>query len=215
MRFDRLFVCCRCEDCVVELFLKGAVLGFLIAAPVGPIGLLCITRTLRAGWRSGFFSGLGAATADAAYAAIAACGLAAVTRAFTAVSAPLHLGASMVLVALGVMTLRTKKPAERAHSLAPSVLAAYASTVVLTLLNPLTILSFVAFFGTAIGARSIPIASAFVLVAGAFAGSTAWWLILASAVSLVRYAVDGRTLERINLVCGCGLIAFALYALVR
>ncbi|MGZ3529171.1 MAG: LysE family translocator [Vulcanimicrobiaceae bacterium] len=146
-----MFVCCRSEDCVIELFLKGAALGFLIAAPVGPIGLLCIARTLRAGWSAGFFSLLGAATADAAYAAVAACGLTALTGALTALSAPLHLGGALLLFVLGLTTLRAKAPNERANPNAHSVGTAYASTVLLTLLNPATILSFVAIFAAAIG----------------------------------------------------------------
>src|SRR5215468_7091379 len=132
-------------DALVLAALKGLALGFSIAAPVGPIGLLCIRRTLSGGWRVGLATGMGAATADMVYGLVAAAGLTAVTELLVSARQPLQFAGGAALMLLGLTFLRADAPGERAGAADPTGLAAaYASTFVLTLTNPATILSFVA-----------------------------------------------------------------------
>lgn len=198
------------------LFLKGALIGLSIAAPVGPIGLLCIRRTLADGTAVGFATGLGAATADAAYGVVAGFGLVAVTDWLLGWQTGLRLVGGLVLLWLGVSTMRAR-PAERAadapttHGLA----GAYASTVVLTLANPATIISFAAVFG-ALGlaeATGTPALGASALVLGVFLGSAVWWLALSAGVGLFRRRVTAAAMLRINRASGAVLAGFGLLAL--
>ncbi|HEX5679515.1 MAG TPA: LysE family transporter, partial [Desulfobacterales bacterium] len=131
----------------LPLFLRGLVIGFSIAAPVGPIGILCIRRTLAEGRASGFLSGLGAATADALYGCVAGFGLTVVSAFLVDQRAWIQLVGGVFLLALGVRTLRSK-PAERAAQAAAGrgLAGSYLSTLLLTLTNPMTIISFAGIF---------------------------------------------------------------------
>jgi threonine/homoserine/homoserine lactone efflux protein len=194
--------------------LKGFVLGFSIAAPVGPIGLLCIRRSLADGRVVGLLTGLGAATADAVYGGIAAFGLTAVSGMLVAYRTWLGLLGGVFLCYLGVRTMVSSAPAESRDSVQTSGLAsAYASTFVLTLTNPMTILSFVAVFagiGLVSGSGS---RSAAMLVAGVFAGSAAWWLLLSTGTSMLRTAIGPRVMTIVNQVSGTLIVAFGIYAI--
>ncbi|PWC56362.1 LysE family transporter [Azospirillum sp. TSO22-1] len=202
------------------LFLKGAVIGLSIAAPVGPIGLLCIRRTLADGAAVGFATGLGAATADAAYGAVAGFGLAAVTDLLLGWQTALRLVGGLVLLWLGFATMRAhpaKGPAEQAAETptAHGLAGAYATTVVLTLANPATIISFVAVFG-ALGlaeAGGAPALGASMLVLGVFLGSAAWWLVLSAGVGVFRRRVTAAAMLWINRASGAVLAGFGLLAL--
>lgn len=198
---------------VFALFSKGLVIGFSIAAPVGPIGLLCIRRTLAGGAWSGVVTGLGAATADAAYGCVAGLGLTAVSDLLVGGQAWLGIGGGAFLCCLGVRTFRAR-PAERpAREGRAGLLGNYLSTLVLTLTNPLTILSFAAVFaGVGLGAGG-GARSTLALVAGVFAGSCAWWLLLSGGVSLFRTQLGPVWLTGINRGAGLLLLASGLYAL--
>src|SRR6185312_8691316 len=143
------FVTCTCiaEGWLdVGLFVRGAILGFSIAAPVGPIGVLCIRRTLAGGRLVGLLSGLGAATADACYGAIAAFGLTAVSSRLVGHQDALRIVGGLFLLYLGIRTFFAA-PAQTAKSgQRRQLLSNYLSTLGLTLTNPTTILSFVALF---------------------------------------------------------------------
>src|SRR6476469_804314 len=128
-------------------FLRGIIIGLSIAAPVGPIGVLCIRRTLALGQTTGFLSGLGAATADAFYGAIAGFGLTFISRFLVSQQGWLRLIGGAFLVYLGVRTFRAAPAAEAAQASGQGLVSAYISTLFLTLTNPTTILSFVAVFG--------------------------------------------------------------------
>ena len=195
-------------------FLKGAVLGFLIAAPVGPIGLLCIARTLRSGWIAGFFSGLGAATADAFYGAVAAFGVSAVMRFLGFVSLPLHVCGALYLGYLGIAAIRSSPLTARSDERSDGAAAAYGSTVLLTVVNPATILSFVAIFSTISGASVLTSGRATALVAGVFFGSVFWWLTLATACTIARTKIGTSVRSAINAASGAVLIGFAFYTLL-
>jgi threonine/homoserine/homoserine lactone efflux protein len=208
-----------------NLFLRGLVIGFSIAAPVGPIGVLCIRRTLAEGRLTGLVSGLGAATADAFYGAVAAFGLGLVSQVLVDQQEPLRLAGGLFLCYLGLRTwlapvrgdlspqsgLRSDQPAGRPSGAA----AAYLSTLFLTLTNPITILSFAAIFAglglAAAGSGPLPGA---VLVAGVFAGSGTWWLLLSGFAGLVRHRVGPNALRWINRLSGLVIVGFGVLALI-
>jgi threonine/homoserine/homoserine lactone efflux protein len=187
---------------------QGFVLGFAIAAPVGPIGLLCIQRTLNQGQLIGLVSGLGAATADAMYGAIAAFGLTLVTAFLVEQQIWLGLVGGVFLCYLGVRT--------SGHAEAKGVLGAYASTFALTVTNPLTILMFAAIFaGAGLANNGSNGASALSIVVGVFCGSATWWLLLSAGVGLLRTRVNETALLWVNRVAGAVIIGFGLLAVLR
>jgi threonine/homoserine/homoserine lactone efflux protein len=195
------------------LFLRGLIIGFSIAAPVGPIGVLCIRRTLAEGRASGFLSGLGAATADAFYGCVAGFGLTIVSGFLVDQRFWIQLIGGIFLLALGVKTLRSV-PAEHAAAAAGSGLAAsYASTLLLTLTNPMTILSFAGIFA-ALGVAETggDFSAAALLVLGVFVGSAAWWLLLSGGVGLLRDKLSSPVLRWTNRLSGVILVVFGAFA---
>lgn len=195
------------------MFLRGLIIGLSIAAPVGPIGVLCIRRSLAEGARAGFVSGLGAATADAVYGCVAGFGLTSVSGLLVRWQSWLALWGGLFLCYLGVRSfLARPQPAAPG---AGGLLAGYASTVALTLSNPATILSFAAVFaGFGLGAYS-DYRSASILVLGVFAGSASWWLLLCGSVGRLRAGVTPGWLSAINRVSGAILFSFGAYAALR
>lgn len=199
----------------INFFLRGLIIGFSIAAPVGPIGVLCIRRTLAEGRASGLVSGLGAATADAIYGCVAGFGLTFVSRILIGQQVWLHLVGGAFLCYLGLKTLLTK-PAEQAASAAgKGLVSAYASTFLLTLTNPMTILSFAAIFaGLGMGSSSGNYITAGVLVLGVFIGSALWWLLLSGGVSVFRPRFNSQGLRWVNRISGVVITGFGLLALL-
>ncbi len=196
------------------LLVRGFVLGFTIAAAVGPISLLCIRRTLAEGRPVGLVSGLGVATADATYGAIAAFGLTAVTDLLIVGRRVLGVVGGAFLLWLAWRTFRavpdeaaTENGAARRGGLA----GAYLSTLGLTLTNPMTILSFAALF---VGLRVTggDAAGAAVLTTGVFLGSAAWWVVLVGVVGALRSRVTRRRLRLVNMGSGLLIGAFAIVA---
>lgn len=174
---------------------RGLVIGFVIAAAIGPIGLLCIRRTLVEGAAVGAVSGLGAATADAFYASVAAFGLTAVSDAMVGARRPLGVVGGCFLLALAVHALVVRS--EAAPDRPPrSLLSAYATTAGLTIANPATILSFAAAF-IGLGLAGHDAATAGALVAGVFSGSATWWVLLAVTVSAFRGKLGAEALRRL------------------
>jgi len=192
------------------LFGKALIIGLSIAAPVGPIGLICIQRTLTQGARAGIASGLGAATADGIYGAIGAFGLSAATQAFASVSKPMAFLGVVFLSWLGIRFL-TAGAEERTVTVATTKdsLRAFASTLALTLANPTTILSFVAIFAALNGSDVLDPGSAGILISGVFFGSAIWWLALATGVSLVKHRIDAAVMQWISRIAGLLLLGFA------
>ncbi len=199
-----------------ELWQRGALIGFAIAAPVGPIGLLCIQRTLRNGRKQGLLSGLGAASADAVYGAIAGFGLTFVANALVAGQMWLGLLGGLFLCYLGGRTFFSPMTADTAvKAQESSLLQAYTMTFFLTLTNPVTILSFIAIFaglGLAAGERSYW--EVITLVAGVFTGSAAWWLLLSGGVSLLRDKFNETAMQWVNRLAGFIIGGFGIYTLV-
>ncbi len=198
--------------------LRGALLGFSIAAPVGPIGVLCIRRTLSDGRLMGLATGLGAAAADGVYGALAAVGLTAVTGALVGAARPVRLVGGLVLLAMAVRVWRDRPPVEGARASARGLATAFGSTFLLTISNPLTILSFLAVFaGLGIGSTAGHPAAALLLVLGVIAGSAAWWFLLSGGVSLLRARFDTRAMRWVNrisagVIGGFGALALASLA---
>ncbi|HEU5088084.1 MAG TPA: LysE family transporter, partial [Roseiflexaceae bacterium] len=197
-----------------SLLLRGIVLGLSVAAPVGPIGLLCIKRTLTAGRLTGFVSGLGAATADLLYGSVAAFGLTAVTHLLTANLLWLRLVGGLFLLYLGVQTFRST-PADRAAAASgQGLLGSYASTFALTITNPLTILSFAGMFAAlGVGAAAASYGEGMLVATGVFLGSALWWLVLSGTASMLRDRLHERWLGLINRASGLMIIVFGLLAL--
>lgn len=198
-----------------DVAFKGFAIGLSIAAPVGPIGVLCIRRTLTDGRGAGLATGLGAATADAAYGCIAACGLTAVSSFLVGQTFWLGSIGGLFLCYLGIRTFVTP-PAERpAETQSRGWFSAYLSTLFLTLTNPMTILSFVGIFaGVGFGvAPDYPSAS--LLVAGVFIGSAAWWLLLTGGIAVLRTRFTPAWMRLVNRLSGALILAFGLYSLVR
>jgi threonine/homoserine/homoserine lactone efflux protein len=195
------------------LFLQGFLLGLSIAAPVGPIGVLCIRRTLAEGRAVGLASGLGAATADAAYGAVAGFGLTAISAALVGQRFWFSLLGGLFLCYLGIRTLLTQPAHESASVQGRGLVGAYTSTLFLTLTNPTTILSFVAIFaGLGLGAQGDYVAAG-ILVLGVFLGSGLWWLALSFGVSLFRARFDARAMRWVNRLSGVVILGFGIWAL--
>ncbi len=193
--------------------LKGLAIGFCIAAPVGPIGVLCIRRSLSEGRQVGLATGLGAATADAIYGCVAAFGLTAVSSALVGHRSWLGLSGGLFLCYLGGRTLMSGPAARVAESPGRGLLAAYLTTFFLTLTNPMTILSFVAVFaGFGLGSSPNYLAAG-VLVTGVFIGSALWWLLLSGGVGLLQSRIGSGWMQLINRLSGCIIFAFGIYSL--
>ena len=199
----------------LPLLARGFLLGLSIAAVLGPIGLLCVRRTLVGGFAVGFVSGLGAATADASYAAIAGFGVSAVAALLVDQRLWLRVVGGAFLVYLGLRTVGAM-PSQRAAEVgATRLVGAYTSTLVLTLSNPMTILSFAGVFA-GIGLGSVSAASidaALALVLGVFAGSATWWLVLASVTARLRSRLTTRRLRVVNIASGLLILGFGVQAL--
>jgi threonine/homoserine/homoserine lactone efflux protein len=171
------------------MLLKGLFFGFVLAAIVGPMWVLCFRRTLEHGSAAGLASGLGIAAADAIYGAIAAFGLTAISGFLLAHAFWIGVAGVAFLVWIGVKALFAAPPdlaGETNAVPARSLTSAFASTLSLTLANPPTILAFTAIFAGAGLAAGTDYRAAALLVAGVFLGSAAWWLILIGAAHALR-----------------------------
>lgn len=199
------------------LALRGAAFGVAIAAPVGPIAVLLIRRTLAEGRAVGFASGLGAATADLTYGLLVALGLTAVTDLLVSAERGLKVVGGVVLLVLGIRTLRSSapRPPDAAVPTRRGLAAAYASTFGLTLTNPATIFSFLAVFASVgVVATAGSVSDAVSLAVGVAVGSAAWQIALCTAASLLRTRLTPRAVARINVVSGAVIAAFGGVALV-
>ncbi len=198
----------------MDSLFNGMLLGFSIAVPVGPIGVLCIRKTIQFGRLSGFCSGLGAAAADVLYAMIAAFGLTLVSDFLLQEHFWLRLAGGGFLIYLGLKTFFSKTAEPGAEgALRKTLLADFLSTFFLTLTNPMTILSFLAVFG-ALGLTSFSegYAGAIRLVFGVFIGSAIWWLLLSEGVTLFRKKLSKQVMKWINRTAGILISAFGLAA---
>jgi threonine/homoserine/homoserine lactone efflux protein len=202
----------------VEFLLKGLVIGFAIAAPVGPIGILCIQRSLRDGFKMGLSTGLGAAFADGVYGLIAAFGLTSISSLLISHQYWIRLIGGLFLIYLGIkifLSSSFKKSTNVSNMKEKSVLHAWSTTFILTLTNPMTILSFIAVFaGLGLGAQQTNYTHATILVVGIILGSTLWWLLLSGGVAFILYhKLNDKSLQKINWMSGIIMLIFGVLAI--
>ena len=196
------------------LLARAVVLGFTIAAAVGPISLLTIRRTLAHGHAYGLASGLGVALADATYAAMAAFGLTAITSVLVGARTVLGVAGGVSIVWIGVRTFRARPTvAAVTGNERPGLVSALGSIYGLTMTNPMTVLSFIGLFA-ALGLPGTGGIGAATVTAGVFTGSALWWLVLTTLVGVLRSRVTPRGLRWVNRVSGAVLVAFGAAAVV-
>ena len=195
----------------------GGAIGFLVAAAIGPIAMLCIRTTLERGRIAGIAAGMGVAVADTIYAAVGAYGISFVGAALSAGESWLKLVGGCVLIAFGIYLAR-KQPAlaaEDEREVPKSLTADFWMTLALTLTNPMTILSFAGLFAGVSGMRGFELAAIPALLLGVFAGSVVWWIALAFIIGLIRHRISATTMLWINRGSATAIIAFGLYVLVE
>ncbi|OAI43170.1 lysine transporter LysE [Verrucomicrobia bacterium SCGC AG-212-E04] len=199
---------------VSDLFLKSLVIGVSIAAPVGPIGVLCIRRSIQSGPLLGLVSGMGAAVADALYGCIAAFGLTSVSSALVQHQTSLRLVGGAFLCYLGLRTFFAKLQEVREPTPVSGYWQAFASTLVLTIANPMTIISFAGVFAAlGLSAQAASYLDSALVVLGVFLGSAAWWLFLGFAAGSMRDRVGQKAMSLINRLSGVVIIAFGVGAI--
>ena len=196
---------------MTALLLKGLAFGFVLAATVGPMWVLCMRRTLAFGAPTGFASGMGIAVADGLYGAVAAFGLTAVSGLLLRHSFWIGLVGGVFLVYLGVKTLLANPVASGETAKPASLAQAFASTLALTLANPPTILAFAAIFAGLGLAASADYTAAALITLAVFAGSASWWVVLAAAGGALRERLGPRLQRVINLVSGVTILGFAAW----
>lgn len=189
----------------MDALLRGLTFGFLIAMPVGPIGLLCIRRSLAYGWRAGFVSGLGAATADTVYGMLAAAGL----TFLSTLQRPAALVGGFLLLVMAWQTA-TSVPTQAATVKSSNL---YLSTLALTITNPATIIVFLGLFAGASGIAHTQESALWLLVLGVGLGSAAWWLVLAALTGWVGRGINERAMIWINRLSGVIIGAFGVVAI--
>jgi len=197
----------------METFLTGIGVGFAVAAPVGPIGILCIRRTLTDGRAAGLATGFGAASADAVYGVIAAVGLV-LSGVLISHTDVLRIGGGGLIVLLGLLSIwkfLQNKPQQTVKSNTQGLLAAFITTFALTLANPMTILAFVGLIaGLGAGAENTQTAP-YLLVAGVFVGSAMWWLLLVQVALLAKTRLTPVITRWLDMVSGAVLVIWGLW----
>ncbi len=193
------------------LFLKAAGIGIAVAAPVGPMSLLCMRRSLALGWRRGFATGLGIATGDGTYALIAAAGLSGLSHFLLVHARPLHFVAALALFYFAFSAFRVRV----AEPVLPAGRGTYLGSVLLTLTNPPTIIAFAAFFTVLAPPGGLNLAAAGLTAGGVFAGSLLWWCGLVAAIGFFRAAIGTRARRMIDRIAGIFFLVFGLIELRR
>jgi len=209
------------ESLVLQI-VGGAIIGVLVAAPIGPVNLICIQRTLAYGSLNGFFSGLGGAVGDGIFAAISAFGLTAIARVIEGHSMGLKLVGGIILIGYGIYNFHTKVtdprhgcPVETKTAGDSTLFAAIAGTFALTITNPATLIGFAALFAAfgSIYGEQASFASAAAVVFGVFAGSTLWWFAITTLTGTFHRHIDAKAMRRINHISGAVVTAFGILVL--
>lgn len=194
-------------------FLKGLVIGFAMAIPIGPIGIICVRKTLTQGRLHGMVIGLGAATADLFYGSVAAFGLTLISDTLNNQRVLIRLVGGVILLYLGIRTFRARPADPNLPPKSSGILRSYFTTIFLTFTNPITILAFIAVFSALGLGEGLGFFSASVLVSGVFLGSGLWFLILSSGVTLFRKKLDISGMKWVNKIAGILIIISGLIAL--
>ena len=204
------------------LICGGILIGLIVAAPIGPVNLICIRRTFTYGPVNGFFAGLGAALGDGLFAIITAFGLTAISQLIEGYSTPLKLIGGLMLVGFGLHIFRSDvsalKDAERSRDRdpgPPSLVRSVASTFALTITNPATLFGFTALFAGlgSLAGRDATFFDAAIMVLGVFIGSSIWWFILTTVVGIFHQRIDAGVIRRINHFFGIAVTGFGVIVL--
>lgn len=196
-----------------SFFIKGLIIGFLLAAPVGPVGLHCIRRTILRGRLPGFVSGLGAACADTVYGCIAAFGLSFVSEFLVAHQIIFRIIGAVFICALGIKTFFSPPAKEASDSSDESYMADFTATFFLTLMNPITVFAFTAVF-TAVGATHSTHTLEGLLVVGVFLGSALWWFLITTLAGLFHRKISLGKLTWLTKISGSIITAFGLFVFI-
>lgn len=199
----------------ILIFLKGTVAGLFIAAPVGPVAVLCIKRAMYYGAAGGLAAGFGAALADAFFGAVAGFGVAAVSGWLIEHELPIRGIGGIILVVLGGHLFLSRSAAPDGSATGMGLAGTFATTFTLTLTNPITILSFLTVFASlGLAGAELSYGLAGVLVAGVFFGSAVWWVAISAIVVFARGKIGFEWMPVIKRWSGLLIIAFGSYALV-
>ncbi len=197
----------------LTIFFKGIMIGFAMAVPIGPIGIICIRKTLTEGRLRGMVIGLGAATADMLYGCIAAFGLTIISSTLVSQRVWIRLIGGALLFFLGIRTFRALPSDPNIPIKNNGILRSYLTTVFLTLTNPMTVFAFLAIFAAVGLGDGLSYFSAVALVAGVFIGSSLWFLLLSSGVTFFRNKLDLVGLRWVNKIAGILIILSGVYAI--
>ena len=197
------------------LFLKGLVIGFVLAVPIGPAGILCIRKSLTEGHTRALFTGLGAATVDALYSGIAAFGLTFVSDVIAAHQVPLQLAGGGLLLFLGTRMFYISRTDLTARSDGKGFLGSYLTTIVLGLTNPVTLFAFLAVFAAFGLGNGVSAVSTVMPVLGVFLGSTLWFLTITYTATFFRKKLDAGGLKWVNRIAGALVLLSAVVVFVK
>jgi len=193
----------------LQLILRGVIAGLAISAPVGPVNVLCISRTISKGKNAGLVSGLGAATADTIYGAIAGFSISFVIRFLVEQEFRIRLGGGILLIVIGIIYYQ-KTPRSLKKQSEGSAHSDYVTAFLLNLTNPTTVLSFLAVLAIlrleGLNAGWLTL----LLIGGIFFGAMVWWILLASVADHFRDRVDDRAVTRMNRIGGVAIGAFGV-----
>lgn len=202
---------------MILLFFKGVFLGLAITAPVGPINLLCIRRSLYHGWKIGLMTGLGAALADTFFGAVAAFGLTKISDFLIANQKIVELVGGAAFIFMGISLIRSKPQDPGVSEIKKiSPFNAFTSSLLLTLHNPATIFAFlIAFAALKLNEDSSTHNGAIIVTLGVFIGSSLWWLSLSWISSKIRSRISPKTIHYINLGTGVMLVLLSVALLIK
>jgi len=198
-----------------SLVIQGIIVGLILAVPVGPLSLMCIQTTLSGGRLHGIVSGLGVATADTFYAAVAFLGLTVVSGFLLSWQSPLRIIAGLVLIVVGIRIFLSRPAAKQTGGPGGSYTKNYATMLAIAIANPMTIIFLMVTlpgFGFVLGGNSLGAAAEF--IGGFLFGSVAWWIVLCGSIGSVRSRISPDTLILINRVSGTYIVCVGLFMLV-
>lgn len=196
----------------LPLFIKGLLIGIIVAAPMGPVNILCIHRTLACGRIAGLTAGMGAALGDAAFALIAALGITAVAAFVEAHEAWFRIPGAVMLLALGIKLWLSHPHYEQREVNGQSLLRSLFATFVLTVSNPITIAAFIALFVAWGLSSGLTIPAATEVVLGVLVGSMAWWVALVFIIGMLHRKIEDRHMLLLNRITAVAVVLFGLYA---
>jgi threonine/homoserine/homoserine lactone efflux protein len=201
----------------IEVLLKGILLGFMVSIPLGPVSIILINRTIKRGFLSGFFSGLGLGTADTFLAVLAALGFTVIISFIKEERFLITILAGIVVIGVGLKVLLSNpvKDFRDRYRVNKSLWRDFYSVFVLSISNPYTILIFVAFFsGIHVTANIKPELVPFFLIPGVFFGAMTWWFSLTYFLSRFKKNIRLRAIVRINKLGGFVIILIGFLLLL-